>query len=289
MIPKNNLPRQEPMRFQSFDHTVRDICAYLGDDTAKTLYVKVSRFLRLAVEELNLYLFVKNVKSVFLTVGDNMTIDLPDDLQTLSKVAVCCKDGRLRFIGQDNHLCPPKDQPLFECCDCSKGVPPEKIDDDVAVKEPGTCCAACTFHNVDGYSGSHFSRLFGELPFAYAGRYLYGYKPQMFRNGTYMFDEANHRLVLGNGCDVRPGSEILVEYNAALDSDDYDLIPKKAVVTLMYKVAHSVKMAKNPNAAQLEFQMFKRHYRQLKKTYQTYTLEDLVGAIRGTYRSSPKR
>jgi hypothetical protein len=111
----------------------------------------------------------------------------------------------------------------------------------------------------------------------------------MWRNGTYRLDERNNRLIMGDGYDVCPGAEIVVEYNAALSDDQYDLIPKKTVPTLMYKTASMIKADKNPNASRLEFQNFKIHYRQLKKTFDTYTLEDLVAALRGTYKSSPKR
>ena len=280
-IPKTNLPRQDANAFQNFDLTVRDICAYMGDDEAKTLYVKVSRFLRLALEELNLYLFVQGVKSVFLKINDNMTVDLPRDFQTLGKVGVCCHGG-IRFIGRQDDLCAPRDTPLFECCDCSKGVHEMN-----AVESPDTCCSACTFHNVEGFDKTALGRYYGAVSPFY--NYLYGYNPEMFRNGTYRLDTGNNRIILGDGCDTRPGQEILLEYNAAMTDDKYDLIPKKAVPTLMYKTAHMVKSNNNPNAAMAEWANFKRHYRQLKKTYSTWTLEDLVSSLRKGYRSSPKR
>lgn len=287
MILENNPPRLPAQSFQTFDATVRDICAYMGDDEAKTLYIKVARFMRMAVEEMNLYLFVKNVKSAILKVNDNRTVDLPRDFQTLSKVGVCCGNGTIRLIGRDDSLCVPKQEPVFDCCDCSKGVHEEET----APKANcgcSSCDASSTFHNVDGFDKSFFgSRYFngtnGYMP------YLYGYTPKMFRNGTYRLDEGNMRLILGDGCDTHPGAEIIVEYNAALSDDEYDLIPKKAVPTIMYKTAAMVKANNNPSAAANEFRMFRIHYTQLKKTYSTFTLEDLAAALRGTYKSSPKR
>jgi len=285
-IPKNNLPRQDANAFQSFDSTVRDICAYLGDDEAKTLYIRTSRFLRMALEELDLYLFVSGVKSTFLKIEDNMTVNLPKDFQTLGKVGVCCNNGSIRLIGRNDDLCPPSEQPLFDCCDCSKGV--KEVGESVSAVDGGeACCSACTFHNVDGTSNSSLGRYYGLSTNYYS--YLYGYTPKMFRNGTYRMDEGNWRLILGDGCDTRPGQEILLEYNAAMSDDKYDLIPRKAVPTLMYKTAHMIKMNNNPNAAMAEWSFFKKHYQQLKKTYQTYTLEDLVSALRKGYKSSVKR
>ena len=110
----------------------------------------------------------------------------------------------------------------------------------------------------------------------------------MFRNGTYRLDERNNRLILGDGCDTKPGKEILVEYNAAMSDEQYDLIPKKAVQVLMYKVASIIK-GKNPQLAAAEFRMFKIHYKQLKRTYATYTLEDLLASLRAGYKPTPKR
>ena len=281
MLNIHNSPRQEPISFQTYDHTVRDICAYLGDDEAKTLYVRVSRFLRLALQELHLYLIPKAIKSVILEVNSNMTVDLPQDFQTLSKVGVCCDDGRIRLIGRQDDKCIPGKEPLFDCCDCEN----ENAD----ATSSKTCCASCTFHNVNCEEsiGSFSERYFG-LRGPYVN-YMYGITPKMWSNGTYRMDERNSRLIMGSGTDVYPGAEIMIEYNAALSDDQYDLIPKKAVPVLMYKTASMIKADKNPNAAEREFQQFKIHYRLLKKTYETYTLEDYVAALRGTYKSSPKR
>jgi hypothetical protein len=286
ILPENP-PRLPSESFQTFDATVRDICAYMGDDEAKTLYIKVARFLRFAVEEMNLYLFVKNVKSVILKVNANMTADLPRDFQTLSKIGVCCGNGKIRLIGRDDSLCVPGPEKIFDCCDCSKGVHTEE-DAPEANCGCSSCDAASTFHNVDGFKDSFFGSRFFNGTANYVP-YLYGYTPKMWRNGTYRLDERNMRLILGDGCDTRPGSEIIMEYNSSLSDDEYDLIPKKAVPTIMYKTAAMIKTNSNPNAAAYDMNQFKIHYRQLKKTYSTFTLEDFVAAIRGTYKSSPKR
>ena len=281
MLNMHNSPRQDPISFQTYDHTVRDICAYLGDDEAKTLYVKVSRFLRLAVQELHLYLIPKAIKSVVLEVNSNMTLDLPQDFQTLSKVGVCCDDGRIRLIGRQDDRCIPGQEPVFDCCECENEL--------ATATTPTACCASCTFHNVncDQSIDSFTERYLGlSGPFV---NYLYGMTPKMWRSGTYRMDERNNRLIMGDGTDVYPGAEIVIEYNAALSDEQFDLIPKKAVPALMYKTASMVKADKNPGAAEREFQQFKIHYRLLKKTYETYTLEDYVAALRGTYKSSPKR
>jgi hypothetical protein len=280
MLDIHNHRRQEPMSFQTYDHTVRDICSYLGDDEAKTLYIKVARFLRLALEELHLYMIPKAIKSVVLNVNSNMTVDLPADFTSLAKVGVCC-DGKIRLIGRNDDLCIPGQEPVFDCCDCEN--------EETSAESSGSCCASCTFHNVscdDDCDGPFTDTIFRNAGMV---NYLYGYTPKMWRNGTYRLDERNNRLIMGDGYDVCPGAEIVVEYNAALSDDQYDLIPKKTVPTLMYKTASMIKADKNPNASRLEFQNFKIHYRQLKKTFDTYTLEDLVAALRGTYKSSPKR
>lgn len=285
-ISQNNPPRQEPQAFQSFDATVRDVCAYLGDDEAKTLYIKVSRFLRMALEELNLYLFVKGVKSKLVKINQNQTADLPNDFQTMSKVGICCHDGTIRLIGRNDDLCITPIADTFECCDCSKSLSESET---ISATSGGSCsCSSCTFHNVEGFNASYFGSRYFNYSLAYTP-YLYGYTPKMWQGGSYKLDERNMRIIFSDGCLVQPGQEVIIEYNAAMSDDQYDLVPKKAVPTLMYKTAAMIKSNTNPSASNYDMQQFKIHYRQLKKTYETFTLEDLMAALRGTYKSSPKR
>jgi len=257
--------------FVSMDETVRLICSYLGDDQASKLYVKVTRFLGLALDDLSLKV-LPNIKSALLKINDNFTVDLPKDFWKISKVGVCC--GReIRLLGRNHDLCKaafPKDPPI-QCCTCDKEEGSEETASDT-----DNCCPACTFHNFSGHSGSYLN----EYP-----TYLYGYQPKnQFIGGTYDVDNQNGRLILGAGCDVAVDKELVVEYSATLTTKDYALIPREARTTLMHKVASQIGTNK-----QFDLRAFKREYYELKRNYDRYSLKDWHAAIRRGYKSSPER
>jgi hypothetical protein len=126
--------------FVTFDELVRMICSYLNDDEASKLYVKVTRFLALALEDLALKT-LPNVKSVILPIEDNFTINLPDDFLDIVKVGVCCHNREIKLLGRNRSLCKtsfPKPA-VIECCTCDKEEGNEhNLTDD------GNCCTACT-------------------------------------------------------------------------------------------------------------------------------------------------
>ena len=268
--------RQVPSRFDTFDQVVRDICSYLGDDTANELYIKVARFLGRALEQLNLHM-IPTIKSTFLTIGDNMSADLPNDILTLSKVGVCDHKNEIRLIGRNDKLCLPEKEPVFNCCDCKE----ETDSSGKSVKSPG--CNSCTFHNVIGSAVQLDGYIFDNV------NYLYGRAPVMFKNGTYRYDESNNRLIFGAGCDIEVGAKILVEYNSAMDSREYQLIPRKAYMCLQHRVAFLVQSERNPQKAEFNFRKFRIEWDMLKRTYATYTLEDFLASLRRGYFSAPKR
>ena len=260
-------------QFVTFDEQVRLICSYLGDDEASKLYTKVSRFLGLALEDLSLKV-LPNIKSAALTINDNLTIDLPDDFLEVSKVGVCCGNREIRLLGRNHDLCKaafPK-PPAIQCCTCDK----EETDSTTAQ----ACCPACTFHNFSSVGGVGYRDSF----LTGYGGYLYGYQPkQQFIGGTYDIDLHNNRLLLGDGCNVSPGSMLVVEYSAALSGKGFVLIPRKARTTLMYKTAHLIR------DKQTDLRSFKREFLELKRSYDKYTLQDWMAAIRRGYKLSPKR
>lgn len=260
--------------FVTFDETVRLICSYLNDDEASKLYTKVTRFLGLALEDLSLKI-LPNIKSVILPIQDNFTINLPDDFLDIVKVGVCCHNKQIKVLGRNHKLCKtsfPK-TPVIECCTCDK-----EEDSEHTLTDSGNCCTACTFHNLDSSVGR------GNFYFAGHYQYLYGYQPKnQFVTGTYDVDFDNNRLILGDGCEVKVGGDLVVEYSAALSGDKFKLIPRGARSTLMYKVAHMI------TSRESDLRSFKREYYELKRSYDRYTLEDWMAAIRPGYHSAPKR
>lgn len=263
-------------RFVTFDEQVRLICAYLDDDEAVKYYTKVGRFLGLVLDDLSLKI-IPNVKSVLLPINDNFTVDLPEDFHEISKVGVCCEGTRtIRLLGRDHSLCKQsfKNEPSIQCCTC-----PKTEEDEDTSQDDESCCPACTFHNfrlVNSVYGGHYL-------FNYGG-YLYGYNPtKQFTTGTYDVDYKENRLLLGDGCDVKAGNDLVVEYMAVLEGDGYRLIPRRLRTAIMHKVAHLI--TKQP----MELQSFKREYYEAKRSYDNYSLKDWLAAIRGGYHSSIKR
>lgn len=264
------------MRFKSFDDTVRDICLYLGDLDASKKYIPVSRYLVQVINELNISLF-KTIKSTTITVNSNMTADLPNDLITLMKVGVCCEDGRLRLLGQDNKLCMNVvDEGTYNCCDCGESS------DDMTV-EPKSCCSKCTFHNFT------YPSEFADNPFYRGYTALYGYTPKMFRNGRYRMDYEYNRILLSDGYDVEIGGDLIIEYKSSLGDDKYNLIPMELYAVILHRVCQYYYASKQPNQSRNEERLFKIEYKQAKRILNKFTLDDVVAAFRSAYKSSPKR
>lgn len=260
--------------FVTFDEMVRMICSYLNDDEATKLYTKASRFLALALEDLALKT-LPNVKSVILPIEDNFTINLPDDFLDIVKVAVCCHNREIKLLGRNRNLCNTS-FPIpaaIECCTCDK-----KEGSDETLLDDTNCCNACTFHNVDISVGR------GAWYFTNDHTYLYGYQPKdQFITGTYDVDVDNGRLILGHGCEVKVGADLVVEYSAALSGDKFKLIPRQARTALMYKTAHLI------TSRDSDLRSFKREYLELKRSYDKYSLADWIAALRRGYYSAPKR
>lgn len=267
-------------KYYTFDEVARLICSYLDDPEAKRLYIKVSKGLMLALQELNLYSF-PSVKTSYLEVESNLTVALPDDAMSVVKVGVCCENRNghrvVQPIIQNNDLCLPKDEEFYKCCDCTKEV----NYDGTINEEASESCSKCSFHNPT----FDYSRWFG----GYYSRHYFGYSPNPYIAGAYRHDEQNNRIVLGGGCKIEPGGEVVVEYHAANNEQDYMMIPKIAYMTLQHHVAHWCKSNKQPNVAQYEFNMFRRYRRMMKGKLLSYTLEDILQGLRSGYKSSPKR
>lgn len=268
------------LAYYTFDEVVRLICSYLDDPQALSKYVKVAKGLMIALDDLNLHTFPR-IKTARLIVKDNLTVDLPEDFVAISKVGLCCDNGNIQPIIRNTNLCPPKEEEkFFKCCDCKK----ETDDEGNIDEEKSESCHRCTFYN---YS---ISSTYGSVDYPYTySKYYFGYKPNMYVAGSYDLDEVNQRLIIGTGCQVEQGTEIIVEYNAANDDDSYMMIPKKAYLTLQHYVAHWAKSNKQPQVARYEFDLFRRHRDNLKRSLLRYTAEDLLAALRSGYRSSPKR
>ena len=273
----NNPQNAQANSFMCFDELVRDICLYLGDDEAKH-YIKTARFVIQALREVNLH-STPTIKTKKLTVGNNMAVAAPQDLDAISKVAVCCHNGELKIILNNDNLCLP-DPEQVSCCDC----PPVEnhIGDKCKEKmhEKHSCgCQKCTFHNYTPFlDGQSFPLV----------NYLYGYSPKNY-NGSYRYDVASGLIVFGSGCDIQVGTQIMLEYKASATTQQLQVIPRKAYQTICHYAAWKIKMNTQPSVADMERRNFMVERSVFINSFLDYTLEDIIAAFRSGYHSTVKR
>ena len=266
--------KKDSAAWDSFDTVVRDICAYLKDPDATKLYAQVSRFLLRVLDQLN-YRMIGNIKSVMLTVGDNMTTPLPSDFNTLSKIGVCC-GGRLIVLHKDDNLCIPEEE-VFSCCTCEE---PTSIHD-----KNHQGCPSCTFHNIippTNYANFGDFTIFDNL-FRYP--YWYGTHAKDWR-GTYRIDDHNGQIVFGSGAKVCPGAMVVMEYNSALLDSQYGFIPKRFFPVILHKTATFLTKG---GEQQLEQHNYRRELNNMRRMEVNESLEDLVYYLQKGLSSAPRR
>ena len=263
----------QPTSYMTFEEVATHICAYLGDTTANKYYEQVSRFLMLSINQYNLHLFPK-ISSTKIIVDDNNTAGLHSDFVAMSRLGICCGD-KIRPLGLNNNLCiPPKNEFTLECCDCDKVLG----DGGELDTEKSKCCSICSVPSTHG----------GEFGYPrYYYDYHYGRSPKAFKNGEYRIDRENWQLIFSAGCATNPGDELMMEYNSSNNSEDYMRIPQAAYFSLQFRVASFLR--KGLGEKDYEHRRFQVEWRLLKRTINRYTLEDYVAAVRGSYKSSPKR
>jgi hypothetical protein len=244
--------------YMSIDELTRDVCLYLGDPEAK-YYMQTSRFVIQAIREINLS-FIPTVKTISLTIGENMTSPAPLDLDVIIKIGVCCPNGELRIILNNDNLCLP-DLETVDCCDC----PPKDNLKPSCQKDNHThSCKKCTFHNLQ--DGIHNS--LG----VFTHRHLYGYTAKN-NNGWYRYDLSTGRIVFGSGCDVQVGSLVVMEYKSSASIAELQLVPRKAYQSIAHHVGWKFKMESG----------------RLNASYQNYTIQDVIYQLRSGYHSTVKR
>lgn len=258
----------------NFQEAVVHICVYLGDDDANKYNAKVTRFLKAAIQEMNLFLFPSiNVEK--LIVKDNLTANLPDDYVSMSRIGVCCSNGELMPLGHNNKLCViPREPFKLDCCECNKVVDSKGVID----RGKSECCNVCSI------STPHY---FGSNSFMYGYRYLYGDSAGKETQGTYKIDLLNGRIIFGSGYNVKVGAEIMIEYSSSLTSEEFLQIPSISLIYLQHRVASMLKPGIGER--QQETKTYRMQYRLLKRALSKLTLDDFTNAVRKGYKSSPKR
>ena len=254
---------------QSFDVVAHNIGALAFGD-AKKHYQRVSIGLTHALEDLNIHL-IGGVESVYLTVQDNMTVDLPRDCIAPFKVGAC-DNGEVRIIVQNSKLCHPvsnQDQQI-DCDACTCGTTAySNVATTTDTDTTDTTCTACTFHNCGGFP-------------------VYGIPVRTKLGGSWDWDKMNHRLVLGDGRYVGVGKKVLLEYKASMTAAKFQMIPKSTFQCLYWKVLELMNANQAVGKSRNQREVFKEEYYRLKELYSNMTLEDWIQAFASGYLAAPK-
>lgn len=118
--------------------------------------------------------------------------------------------------------------------------------------EVNETCDVCYFH---GYYGEGYS-----------------YKPDGFANGYYIPDDHARKIKFTSGYDVIAGNDILVKFKSM--DEDYQVIPKEAFKVIHFGVQDLL-------GEQNGYFRMKGEVVKLRRIYQTYTLDEIINAVRG--------
>lgn len=269
-------------KYMSIDDMVRTI-ARSGGDESVSKYVQIAENVRIAINQLNLHL-IPRCRSYILAIGSNLTIELPSEVIKVVKVGVVLPDGKVRVFGRDDSLV-NKDlarndtqaNTIHCTCNTSKKEEVQTVEaaSVTAISEAygQYTCPACTFHNVCIDGSTNF----------------YGYRAPQFRNGEYAYDYQYNRIVFGSGYDIKEGVECVIECVVTTEDNDYQIIPAETLPIIRQRVLQYMNETNgNHYGAQHHSMEFRREFRQLKRFYQQYTIQDIVSALRGEYHRTVK-
>lgn len=250
-------------------YVVHSVAADLGETSTK-YYQKYLKWAFDCYRELNLFI-LPCIKTVVLTVNDNLTVDLPDDYVNYTAIGV--KIGRhLYLLGRDDKL-------LFnQAEDCE--VPIDQV-----VAKP-----------------DHFAGLF---PYYYFfggafrnGQYVgeqYALGGGWSRKGYYRINESERKIQFGS---MVPKTEVILEYKSTgVDCDGSVEIPYEAISAMTsfihwQRIEHdeSLKGLRTyPSQVQQKYGLWKSEFKKLKHYTLMFTVQEYLDSKYRTLRQTPKR
>ena len=266
------------MQFESLDNIIKDILLPLGD-TELEEYSNTARLVSRIVSDLDLSAF-PNIESDLFEVPDNLVVTLPSFVEEITKVATPHANGELSILGRLEdfyNVEELKEKNLNEGCTCvgTKQELVDKLPEAASTSEEygALTCFACTFHNYIGAGST--------AP-------AYGYRPKMWKNGKYKYDQYKNRLIFNGGYDVKPGSLVVVEYKR-MGNDVVKYVPKRAFNAIRHKVLqYRFEAMGNEGAANSQERKFKDALDQMIEQFSDYSLEDFLASFRSGYYSGIK-
>jgi hypothetical protein len=236
------------MRLISVHDIALDVCSQIGDESAKNLH-RVMRMGARAAEQLNLRFNVQ-VRTEMFRLSESNTITLPAKALKPIKTGKVV-NGKLDLFDLTGSLFT---ESQIEGCVCEETV---NYDILCPVHTMNNCCSG---HSIYGSFMGTGSRL-------YIG--CARWKPE---NNTIYYDSA--------GLDV--GEYLLVEYQ--LEGDEQAcMIPSALREGMIQRILMWFNQESNPRASMLNERRFVIELNEAKRTMETWTYDDLVKALRGTY------
>ena len=192
------------MSYLNVQYCVKSVLHELNATTT-TEYHRLTQLGFRIYRDLNLFVGMPNLKTVYLPVNANMTIDLPDDFVDYRAVAICV-NGRLITLSLDNSLCLRHN--INDCCELE----------------------AETLVNPDtGISQPLFPYWYMFLPTWRNGNYVgEDYSATGDNYAGYFRVDYNNRQIQFNS--LIPQTEIALEYvSNGIDCDGQAIVPDYAV------------------------------------------------------------
>jgi len=250
--------------YKNLDYVVKSFLSEIGETTLHN-YERVLQIVIRGYNEMNLY-SLPAIKVVYLTVGDNLTVDLPSDYLHYTKIGVNIA-GRFVTLGLNKEIVIPK---ALDACG-------------EALNTGDTTSDYSDYWTEGYYYAPHFrgGQYVGEQFSAGGGFSRYGY---------YRIDEQNHQIALSS---VVAGSQIILEYKSnGMDCEGGTLIPVVAIEPLIEWVHWRMAKA-NPRRPQSQKEANRRDYidkfLMMKEYFDSFTMDEFLDTMYTNTKQVPKR
>ena len=200
--------------FKNLDYAVNSVLNEIGD-YGTTQYQRLLQFGVEGYRELNLYDYPQ-IKVVYLELNDNLTVDLPEDFVSYSKIGLCI-GGQVYTLSINENLCLPRKED--ECGQPLTAREMSQFESDRTLFTDNNILNTFGDIGYGYYFASHFrnGQYIGEI-FGVGGGYNTAY---------YRIDQERHQIAFTGAI---PQGEIVLEYiSTGVSMDGSATIPVQAL------------------------------------------------------------
>lgn len=231
------------MRFVTFDTVVRNICSDMGDVNADG-YIRIARCLQVVLEDLNILAF-PIVRSEEFTIGDGLTVVLPDDCILPLQVGTLDALGRITLLGQEDRLRRVLKSQAANEVSCDN----PDLDQDTSTTSTGSDVIFFNFTATGNYVGER-----------------YGKTNRQHLNGLWRYNKELNLIEFGSGYRVFSGGKVIIEYKASMGDDIHRMIHSEWQPAIKAKTMSDLAAATGQvRVSEFHHQRFLRAYQTLKR------------------------